>query len=224
MSLDINNITISAEKKTWSPGQYFKFPTNKGWKLPLACASIPSEKVLKFIHTRNDLLENGICEGPFGTCFPMEMVTPDRPIYLIGGGTAYSSLRSVHKSLTGKNVHLIYSAKKITNLPFPEELRKLAKNDSNKISLSREDNSNFLKGRVTAHIPNSFENNSLVYICGSVGLTESVLQEVKNRGVTKDRIIVSLPMEEKDGGPILCLAGNEQKISSFIDKWKSWGN
>lgn len=226
--MSLSYITIPKEGTPALPGQYYSFETNEGWKLPLACAGEDKNGRRVFVHNSKKL-KTPITydETPHGTSFPMDTLGKVNNIYLIGGGTGYSSLRSVNQALKDKNVKIIYSAKTLDTLPFPMELKTLAKNPNHKISLTgTKDDQNhepLLKGRVTKHLPKSFHKDDLIYICGPHGLTKAVVDEVQKRGLSKDRIILSLPMAEKDDGPVIRLGGNEEKIEAFMEKWSRWG-
>lgn len=149
--------------------------------------------------------------GPLGTHFPVDLVTSDTPVLLLGGGSGLTALKSLMASLPfGIDSKLIYSSKTKDELLYSEEIEKW-KALGHIISLTRDNDANFEHGRITEHLSKiEIKPNTLIFICGPKELVLETTKFLASIGVPRDQIYGSLPITAKEGGPVL--RGDDPKM------------
>lgn len=148
--------------------------------------------------------------GPFGTSFPIEKLQ-GKNLLLIAGGCGLAPLRSMIQYAEDrrgdfKNVTILYGAKSPADLMYPEELInwQSGKNFDCRVTVDQiGDNQNWTGnvGLITTLIaPLSIDSaQTVAVICGPPIMYKFVIKELKNKGMTSNKIIVSLERHMKCG-------------------------
>lgn len=141
--------------------------------------------------------------GPLGTNFPIDVITADTPVLILGGGSGLTALKSLMGSLpAGADAKLIYSSKTVEGLIYHEEIAKWIE-QGHMITLTQEQSDGFAQGRLDEHLKNTeIKPNTLVFLCGPKDLVLQTAQLLAERGVPRESIFGSLPATAKDGGPV----------------------
>ena len=141
--------------------------------------------------------------GPLGTNFPIDAITADTPVLILGGGSGLTALKSIMESLPfGTDANLIYSSKNVEGLIYQEEIEKW-KSQGHTITLTQEKADGFAEGRISEHLKNTeIKPNTLVFLCGPKELVLETARMLAEMGVPRESIFGSLPATAKDGGPI----------------------
>lgn len=141
--------------------------------------------------------------GPLGSSFPLELVTPNTPILLLGGGTGITPLQSIMRSLP-ENIDskLIYSIKTPQHILYKDKIDTW-KSEGHIISLTQGKADGYAAGRISEHLKNlEIDPNALIFICGPKDLVLDTTKKLIEMGVPRERIYGSLPYTAKDGGPV----------------------
>lgn len=140
--------------------------------------------------------------GPLGSHFPMELITPDTPVFVLGGGSGLTALKSIMESLpTNADAKMIYSSKTIKELIYRKQIEQW-KSAGHTISLTQEISVDYVQGRITEHLKKEQLNpGALFFICGPKELVLQTAKELVNLGVPRESIYGSLP-STKNGGPV----------------------
>lgn len=141
--------------------------------------------------------------GPLGTSFPMELVTPETPLYLLGGGSGLTVIRSLHRSLPeGITSTIYYSAQKEDSLFYRDDIDRW-RSEGHYISLTQEEKEGFENRRITDKIQEQkIPPESLAFICGPIPLIQATVRALLNQGLSNKQIFVSLPFGAKQRGPV----------------------
>lgn len=214
-------VTIRLKKpKDWTfqPGQYLEIKSeNSKAKKPavLAVASGTNDDYIEITGKPNSnpehanyclnalVGENLIINGPFGSTFPLHLVTPGSSVFLLGGGSGLTALKSLVDSMPGNvDAKLIYSTKTFKDLIYKEEIEKM-KAHGHIISLTQDKIDGFAQGRITQHLnKDAIKPNSLFFLCGPKELVLQTAKLLVQMGIPKESIYGSLPVMAKDGGPV----------------------
>lgn len=192
------------------PGQYLLVSVPKNGKIlmkPLSISSSPTEDFLEFTkrltgHEFSNVMaelrvgDEIFIQGPNGS-FTFEGEYPK--VGMLAGGIGITPLMSMIKYCTHKQVHssiiLLYGNRSEDNIPYFEELNKLATNNNNfKVfhSLSRpRDSWMGRRGHVNSemimdHIPDYDER--VFYVSGPPGLVRDCTQHLRSLGVREKNI------------------------------------
>lgn len=141
--------------------------------------------------------------GPLGSNFPLDLVTSETPVLILGGGSGLTALKSIMNSLPeNSDAKMIYSSKTYEGLLYHEEIEKW-KSEGHIISLTQDHREGFHEGRITEHLQyQQLKPNTLVFICGPKELVLQTAQELVEMGVPRECIYGSLPATAKEGGPV----------------------
>lgn len=154
-------------------------------------------------------------KGPLGSHFPMELISHNTPVFVLGGGSGLTALKSIMESLPkNADTKMIYSSKTLKELTYRKQIEKW-KSQGHTISLTQESAAGYAEGRITEHLKNEqFKTGSLFFICGPKELVLQTTKELVKLGVPRESIYGSLP-STKNGGPVY--RADHPKMS-FIEK------
>lgn len=200
------------------PGQYLEIRSeNSSATKPaiLAIASAVGDDYIEITakpnanpNHANYCLNSGVGEyltvtGPMGTNFPTNLITPNTPVLVLGGGSGLTALKSLMESMPlGTDPKLIYSSKTAQELLYHEDIAKW-KAEGHTISLTQETVDGFEHGRITDHLAHmDIKPNTLVFLCGPKELVIETAKFLASMGVPRELIYGSLPATAKDGGPV----------------------
>ena len=194
------------------PGQFFmvRLPDNPKLQRAYSIATAPMQKnylditlelvgefTKKLFQAKvNDYL---IFKGPYGRFYFTEEIKND--IFLISGGCGISTMMSIMRHCTEKNLQnklkLIYSVKTPADIVYHEEIKKIKGQNPNfsyTITLTRPTPEHKWSGR-TGRVDVAFlkENiinleNSLYFLCGPVDFVKSIIELLESIGVKKEQI------------------------------------
>ncbi|MFI0434437.1 MAG: hypothetical protein ACH350_01745 [Parachlamydiaceae bacterium] len=141
--------------------------------------------------------------GPLGTNFPVNLITDDTSVLVLGGGSGLTALKSVMESLPfGTDSKLIYSSKTRDELLYLDEIEKW-KAVGHTISFTQDKVDGFYQGRITEHLRQvEIKSNLLVFICGPEELVLETTQLLASMGIPRESIYGSLPATAEEGGPV----------------------
>lgn len=141
--------------------------------------------------------------GPLGTNFPVDLITPETPVLILGGGSGLTALKSLMESLPlGTDSKLVYSSKTVQELLYHDEIEKWIA-EGHTISLTQDQADGFQQGRITEHLTHmEIKPNSLIFICGPKELVLETAKLLAAMGIPRESIYGSLPATAKDGGPV----------------------
>lgn len=206
------------------PGQYCWLSLPGFEASPMAIASGNSDDLLEFSirawgELTNELFDKSTgakvnIEGPHGTYFPVQQIDNSQSLYLVGGGTGITPIRSLTKSLQKKGKKKVfYGAKTPDELLYQYEFDswpatiKLTVDKGNE---SWEGNT----GLVTSLLETEeFEENAFFFVCGPSAMEKAVIDYLTNdRTISSDKIFVSLEKFDDEGnviGPVLPVTDNQ---------------
>lgn len=205
--------------KDWSfqPGQYLEIKsTNNPAKKPaiLAIASGMNDDYIEITGKPNanpehaNFLLNSLVgdsltiNGPLGTHFPLELITDESKVFVLGGGSGITALKSLMESMPDVETKLIYTSKTFKELIYNDEIEKW-KTKGHIISLTKEQKENYAQGRISDLLkPEEINSKSLFFLCGPKQLVLETAKVLISMGVPKESIFGSLPVLAKDGGPV----------------------
>ena len=188
---------------------------------------------------RGDLI--GV-RGPFGKPWPIEQAR-GRDVVVVPGGIGLAPLRPVLYALTAqrkqfRRVALLYGARTPENVLFPKEMKQWRDRSNFDVHLTVDRATGAWRdsvGLVTNLIPRApFDPaNAVAMVCGPEVMMRFVVMELEKRGLTDDRIYVSLERNMKCGlgfcghclfGPtFICKDGpvfRFDAIRHFFSKWE----
>jgi ring-1,2-phenylacetyl-CoA epoxidase subunit PaaE len=206
------------KKVKYKPGQYLTVVVNinnRKYKRPYSLSSAPgiddtlNITVKRLLHgiVSNHLLDV-IKEGamleviePMGDFIYENDNSQDEEIFLWGAGSGITPLISILKTVLHQNtqkVTLLYCNKSLIQTIFYNQLTQLKKQYTDRFSLNlfctEEENAGTIYGRVKDdHVYEVLKNapdivNTIHYICGPVGLKETVRGVLMKFGVKKEQI------------------------------------
>lgn len=206
--------------KDWNfiPGQYLEIRSeNSGAIKPaiLAIASSIKDDYIEITGKANSdpnhahyclngrVGERLIITGPLGSNFPLNLITNDTPVYVLGGGSGLTALKSVMDSLSeNAKVKMIYSSKTSQEMFYKKKVEQW-RSLGHTISFTQDQVEGYAKGRITDHFKKErFAKNALFFICGPKELVLETTKILVGLGVPRESIYGSLPATAKDGGPI----------------------
>lgn len=150
--------------------------------------------------------------GPLGTCFPMDLAVPGKPVILIGGGSGLTVIRSLYRSLPeGIKPRIYFTAQTEEHLFYKPEIERW-KNEGHTITLTQEKKEGYSHGRLNAKLREMpLTEDCLVFICGPVPLIHDMIELLLKRNISPQHIYASLPYDAKQGGPVY--RGDHPKIN-----------
>lgn len=147
--------------------------------------------------------DNLIINGPLGTTFPLDLITPETPVVLLGGGSGLTALKSLMESIPfSTDAKLIYTAKAYNDLIYKDEIEKW-KSEGHIISLTQDKVEGFAEGRIGLHLKSEeLKPNTLFFLCGPKKLVLETTKLLAELGIPREMIYGSLPVTAEEGGPI----------------------
>lgn len=171
-------------------------------------ASIPSEPLLRitvrtigsFSTALNnlDVRDTVTTSAPYGYFYPEER--DDTPLVLVAGGIGITPCFSIIKELLTKKdqrqIHLLYSNQTEKDIIFADEINQFSKENNNFsvthfITRESPQNINYQSGRMSgARILSQTQHLTKpeFFLCGSSQFTRSLWTDLKNNGVTPERM------------------------------------
>ena len=207
------------EKFKFMPGQFAQFSLYSYGESPFGIASSPLEKnIIKFSINKTGVVTNRIHElqvgekvgirGPYGNYFPLEKFKRNN-IIIIGGGFAFTTLRSLIKYLLeSKNrsnynkIIILYGVRTPGMLLYKDLLNEWKKRNDIELYLTVDRADENWKGR-EGLIPNVLKeigpspNNAYVVVCGPPIMIRFTLKALEELKFKKDKIYTSLEMRMK---------------------------
>lgn len=141
--------------------------------------------------------------GPLGSYFPLDLVTSETPVFLLGGGSGLTALRSLLESMpSSTRTKLIYSTKVYNDVIYKDELDYL-NSKGHIISFTQDKVAGFAEGRITHHIKiEELKSGAMFFLCGPKQLVLEMAQLLVEKGVPRELIYGSLPVTAEEGGPV----------------------
>jgi sulfhydrogenase subunit gamma (sulfur reductase) len=206
---------------SYNPGQFAEISIAGAGEIPIGIASSPSEGAeIKFTVKRMGAVTTDLhnsspgriigLRGPYGNGFPMEELK-GRHIVIIGGGFAFTTLRSLAVYLMDDSrrrdygeITIIYGARTPGDIIYREELKTWSSRDDLNVHVTVDKGDSNWRGREGFVPPLVKEvvytaDNAIALVCGPpimIKLTIPILSEL---GFAPDRILNSLEMRMKCG-------------------------
>lgn len=205
------------------PGQFAMLWVPGYGEIPLGIASSPTEKnSLMFtinktgkVTSRLHALKKGELlgvRGPLGNGFPWQELQ-GKNIYLIGGGFAFSILRSSIRYLLAPenrwnfgDVAVFYGARTPGMLLYKEEFQELQKREDIKIHLTVDVNDRPHWGHHIGNVPFLLDRelpfageNSIAILCGPPVMIRFSIVSLKEKGFLPENVLLSLENRMKCG-------------------------
>lgn len=207
------------QKFNYTPGQFAELSYFGAGECPIGIASSPTEEgyllfTIKRVGTVTTILHEskvgtiiGI-RGPFGNGWPIEQLIGHN-IVIIGGGFAFSTLRSLAKYILAnrklfKNLTIIYGARNPGELCYKQDLAEWENDENLNLVLTVDAGDNNWTKKVgfvpavTKEVAPS-PDDAYVIVCGPpvmIRFTTPVLTEL---GFSNDKILLSLENRMKCG-------------------------
>ncbi|SDU35373.1 FAD/NAD(P)-binding protein [Desulfobacula phenolica] len=208
---------------SYTPGQFAMLSIPCVGEIPIGIASAPCEqgavkftvfktgKVTSFLHNMKKGDEMGI-RGPFGNGFPLKEMK-DKNLLIIGGGFAFTTLRSLIKTLLQPGVRkdfnqidVVYGARNPGMLLYREELADWNKRDDihMHITVDTTDDENwpyhtgFIPTVVQECVPRN-DNNTMAIVCGPPVMIKFTRPVLTDLDYSDEEILMSLENRMKCG-------------------------
>ncbi|KTD74937.1 hypothetical protein [Legionella waltersii] len=206
-TLNIENVS----PKDCKSGQYVVVHGDKK-PIYLAVASGPNDSYVYISQllkggAKNILTESAVnaklqVDAPCGN----EFKPVGQKVLLICAGSAESIMRNIYMNLwaQGKEVSVIYSAKRLEDLPFPKLVKKLNCDSNHYITLTEETGGKFKSGRITEHLKTrKIDPETSVFVCGPAGFENDVVNTLLEKSHPAKNISISywgkiLPVDSAD--------------------------
>lgn len=144
-----------------------------------------------------------IVSAPLGSYYPIDLISPKTPVYILGGGSGLTALKSLMESLPqNADKKLIYSAKTYEELIYKNEIEEW-KEQGSIISLTQQKKEGFEEGRITQYLVfDAIDPNAFFFLCGSKQMVLDTAKLLIDSGVSKESIYGSLPVLASENGPV----------------------
>ncbi|MDH5401148.1 MAG: hypothetical protein OEZ01_03935 [Candidatus Heimdallarchaeota archaeon] len=203
---------------TFNPGQYcwLAFPGREEDRSPMAIASGLKDNYIEFTIRKwgtftTELFSKEadiqlVMDGPHGTFFPLNFID-STPIYLIGGGTGITPIKSLCLSTDKTSqISIFYGAQQPNALIFKNQIANWGAEVH--LTVDHSDGSwNGNIGLVTDLIKmNTIDPNGYAFICGPTPMLKAVVNVLREKGLEDSKIYVSLERFDENGnviGPVL---------------------
>jgi NAD(P)H-flavin reductase len=231
---------VDLAKFNYIPGQFAELSVFGRGECPIGIASSPTEKgsikfTVKKMGTVSSALHNsevgdmvGV-RGPLGNSWPVGNAMMGKNIVVIGGGFAFSTLRSLVEYLLAepnrknyRNITVIYGNRSATELLYREDIERWEKREDIKVVLTIDRGEDGWTRKVGFVAPIVKEvapspENAIAVICGPPVMIKTTLPVLTELKFTDDQILSSLEMRMKCGvgkcgrcnigGKFVCLDG-----------------
>ncbi|MHA1714571.1 MAG: FAD/NAD(P)-binding protein [Promethearchaeota archaeon] len=206
----------------YKPGQFAEISVIGKGECPIGIASSPTEKgsikfTVKKMGTVTTALHNlyegdmvGV-RGPLGNYWPVDGLMLGKNIVVIGGGFAFSTLRSLveyllsddHRDKYG-NITVIYGNRNVGEILYKEDIKRWQKRDDIEVILTIDRDEEGWDGKVGFVAPIVKEvapssENAVAVICGPPIMIKTTLPVLAELKFTDDMIFSSLEMRMKCG-------------------------
>ncbi|HHF7376050.1 FAD-dependent oxidoreductase [Legionella bozemanae] len=194
-SLEIKDIS----PKDCGNGQYVVIHGDKK-PIYLAIASSKNESYLKISQVLKSGAKNILSESQVDSHLEVdapcgnEFKPAGEKVLLICAGSAESVMRNMYNNLTseGKEVSVIYSAKRLEDLPFPKLIVRLNNNKQHYITLTEEKGTQFKSDRITEHLKTKdLDPETSVFVCGPVGFENDAVNMLLDKSHPAQNIHIS---------------------------------
>jgi len=206
---------------TYTCGQFAEISVFGTGECPIGIASSPMDRefieftvkkvgvVTAALHNLEEGSAVGV-RGPFGNGFPLDRLE-GRNVVIVGGGFAFTTLRSLIKFLIHeanrdkfKNVTIIYGARDSGELIYKNDLESWRKRDDINLNVTIDKAVpgwaglvGFVPTVVKQVAPSS--TNAVVLICGPPVMIKFTMPVIEGLGFTPENILLSLEMRMKCG-------------------------
>jgi len=209
------------KKFDYIPGQFAEISLIGKGECPIGIASSPTEEgTIKFTIKKMGTVTTGFhaCEigdivgvrGPFGNGWPIEDMK-GKDIVVIGGGFAFSTLRSLVVYLLDekirkdyKKITIIYGNRDSGEVLYQDVLEEWKKRDDIEVVLTIDREEKGWKGKVGFVAPIVKEvgpssDNAVVVVCGPPIMIKTTIQVLEDLNFNDHQILNSLEMRMKCG-------------------------
>lgn len=223
----------------YTPGQFAELSVFGKGECPIGIASSPTEKgsikfTVKRMGTVSSALHNSSVgdtigvRGPLGNSWPVDAMV-GKSVVVIGGGFAFSTLRSLVEYLLAKdnrknyeNITVIYGNRNTAEILYREDLERWESRDDINVVLTIDRGEDGWKRKVGFVAPIVKEvapspENAYAVICGPPVMIKTTLPVLAELKFTDEQILSSLEMRMKCGvgkcgrcnigGKFVCLDG-----------------
>ncbi|MBT4526694.1 MAG: FAD/NAD(P)-binding protein [Deltaproteobacteria bacterium] len=209
--------------QSFQPGQYALVWIPGYGEIPLGIASAPTEhnklvftvnktgKVTSKLHTLTEGMLIGL-RGPLGNGYPWEKLK-GKNIFLIGGGCAFSTLRSSIKYLLSpenrqdyNDIWIVHGARTPGMLLYKDNFKEWRKRDDVKVHITV-DSTSLATGEY--HVGNvpfvlkqelpTVDENSVAIVCGPPMMIKYSIDPLKEKGFLPENVLFSLENKMKCG-------------------------
>ncbi|TXT59432.1 MAG: Sulfhydrogenase 1 subunit gamma [Promethearchaeota archaeon] len=205
----------------YNPGQFAELSLLGKGECPIGIASSPTEKgSIKFTIKKMGRVTTGIhnCEvgdivgirGPLGNGWPIEDMK-GKNIVIIGGGFAFSTLRSLTQYLLDEEnredygkITVIYGNRNSGEVLYEKDLERWKKRDDINITLTIDQKEDEWEGKVGYVAPivkevNPSPKNSIAAVCGPPIMIKTTIDILEELEFNYEQILNSLEMRMKCG-------------------------
>ena len=210
-----------AEAFSYNPGQFAEISIAGAGEIPIGIASSPSEGAeLKFTVKKMGVVTTDLhnsspgriigLRGPYGNGFPMEELK-GRHIVIIGGGFAFTTLRSLAVYLMDDSrrrdygdITVIYGARTPGDIIYREELKAWSSREDLNVHVTVDKGDAGWQGREGFVPPLVKEvvytaDNAIALVCGPPIMIKLTIPIISELGFAPDKILNSLEMRMKCG-------------------------
>ena len=210
-----------AESFTFNPGQFGMVSYFGAGECPIGIASSPTDQgflqfTIKKVGVVTTALHNSMegqkigVRGPYGNGWPIEAME-DKNIVIVGGGFAFTTLRSLAKYMLHdenrdryKDITIIYGARNPGELSYKYDLENWGKRDDLDLVITVDKGDAEWTGR-EGYVPTILKEvspsskNAVAAVCGPPVMIRFTMPVLTELGFQPDRILLSLEMRMKCG-------------------------
>ena len=210
-----------AKSFKFNPGQFGMVSYFGAGECPIGIASSPTDQgflqfTIKKVGVVTTALHNSMegqkigVRGPYGNGWPIESME-DKNIVIIGGGFAFTTLRSLAKYMLHdenrdryKDITIIYGARNPGELSYKYDLENWGKRDDLDLVITVDKGDAKWTGR-EGYVPTILKEvspsskNAVAAVCGPPVMIRFTMPVLTELGFQPDRILLSLEMRMKCG-------------------------
>ncbi len=224
---------LDGGKAHFAPGQFNMLYVFGVGEIPISVSGDPT-KSTALVHTTRavgkvsqalDELKAGAVigvRGPFGTFWPLS-VAEGKDLVFVAGGIGLAPLRpaiyqALHDRHRYNNIVILYGTRTPEDILFPEELAAWRTRFDLEVQVTVDRATDGWKGKIgvvpkLVSLAGFDKTNAVAFTCGPEIMMHYTCKALQERGVTNDRIFLSMERNMKCG---IGLCGHCQWGSSFV--------